>query len=113
MSDGKNVKSYICLYPIKQIISANWHELEIALKSSKESYFGYLGYGLKNHLEPELGKLTEDQASIIDLPNLWLINFALILEFNHQKKQVYSFGERDFCLSHFCKTKTANIKTAL
>jgi para-aminobenzoate synthetase component 1 len=79
--------SYLALYPQKQIIAENFTELEEALKNSDEYWFGYLGYDLKNYLE----KLQTDKKSSINLPNLWMINYGLILEFNHQKQQLCCF----------------------
>ncbi|MES2677257.1 MAG: aminodeoxychorismate synthase component I [Pseudomonadota bacterium] len=76
-----NSKSYLCLYPQKEIIADDFSELE---KNLSSQYFGYLGYDLKNQLED----LQNGKKSFIDLPNLWMINFGLVLEFDHNEKQV-------------------------
>ena len=83
----KNSKSYIGLYPIKQIVGDDFNELKTNLENpsnQKNKYFGYFGYGLKNQLE----NLKTDENSFINLPDLWMINFGVVLEFNHDKKQV-------------------------
>ena len=63
-------------------------ELEKMLSSDKSmlenSWFGYLGYGLKNKLE----KLPQDSEFKIDLPDLWMANFKLILLFKHKDNNI-------------------------
>ena len=75
----KNSKSYLCLYPQKEIVADDFCELE---KNLTSQYFGYLAYDLKNQLE----NLNDGEKSFIDLPNLWVINFGLVIEFDHDKK---------------------------
>ncbi|MFT6259072.1 MAG: para-aminobenzoate synthetase component 1 [Rickettsiales bacterium] len=82
-----NSKSYIGLYPKNEIISDDFNDLERSLKESDEKYFGYLGYELKNCLED----LKNSEKSFIDLPNLWMIKFNLILEFDHHTKKISIF----------------------
>lgn len=89
-----NSKSYIGLYPKQEIISDDFKELEKALKATENQYFGYLGYELKNDLE----KLKSGKKSFINLPNLWMINFDLILEFDHKKREIISFSKQHFSL---------------
>ncbi|MFT6077127.1 MAG: para-aminobenzoate synthetase component 1 [Myxococcota bacterium] len=84
-----NSKSYIALHPSKEIISDDFCELEKALKNSNEKYFGYLGYELKNCLED----LKTSQKSFIHLPNLWMMKFDVVLEFDHDKKEIIIFGD--------------------
>ena len=86
----KNSKSYICLYPQKEIISDDFLELEKDLCKQQNQYFGYLGYDLKNQLE----NLKNGEKSFINLPNLWMINFGLVLEFDHNKKIVTKFSTK-------------------
>ena len=85
----KNSKSYLCLYPQEEIVSDNFDDLEKRLQTQQNRYFGYLGYDLKNQLET----LPQDQKSFIEMPNLWMINFGLVLEFDHSKKQIWQYGE--------------------
>jgi para-aminobenzoate synthetase component I len=77
----KNSKSYLCLYPQEEIISDGFSELE---KDLNNKYFGYLAYDLKNQLED----LKDGEKSFLDLPNLWMINFGLVLEFDHDRRQI-------------------------
>ncbi|MFT7087718.1 MAG: para-aminobenzoate synthetase component 1 [Rickettsiales bacterium] len=83
-----NSKSYICLYPSIQIIADDFQEIEKSLRASNEKYFGYFGYELKNCLE----NLKASEKSFINLPNLWLMKFAVVLEFDHDKKEIRQFG---------------------
>jgi len=77
-----NSKSYLGLYPHKEIISDQLLELEQDLS---KRYFGYLGYDLKNQLE----NLKNGKKTFINLPNLWMINFELVIEFDHDKKRTH------------------------
>ena len=52
------------------------------------SWFGYLGYGLKNELE----KLVEDSPSFISSPDLWFARFGIILVFDHKEENVAVWG---------------------
>lgn len=80
-------KSYLALLPESEIIAQDFDELERQLKTSDATWYGYLAYDLKNKLED----LTEDQQFKINLPNLWLINFKVILEFDHEHKTLNCF----------------------
>lgn len=82
---AKNIpasKSYICLYPTQEIISDDFVQLEKGLRNKENQYFGYLGYELKSQLE----NLKNGENSFINLPNLWMSRFGLVLEFDHEKK---------------------------
>ena len=85
----RNSKSYLGLYPQEEIISDNFTALENKLYNQQNQYFGYFSYDLKNQLE----NLPQDKKSFIEMPNLWMINFGLILEFDHSKKQIWQYGE--------------------
>ncbi|MCE3254838.1 MAG: hypothetical protein K0R25_332 [Rickettsiaceae bacterium] len=78
----RNSKSYIGLYPQKEIISDNFNELEDVIQNSQDQWLGYLSYNLKNQLE----NLKTDKKSLLNPPDLWMINFGLMLEFDHDKK---------------------------
>lgn len=85
--------SYLALYPKKEIIADDFRKLETELKKDNKLWLGYLGYGLKNSLE----NLSKDQKSSINLPNLWMINFNLVLEFDHVNKKIIShFSDAKF-----------------
>ncbi|MDB2414794.1 anthranilate synthase component I family protein [Rickettsiales bacterium] len=57
----------------------------------ENSWFGYLGYGLKNALE----NLTKDAASYIDMPKLWMMQFSTIIVFDHNNKSIQVWGDCD------------------
>lgn len=80
-------KSYLALYPKTEIISENFDKLENELKQQNQRFFGYFSYDLKNVLE----SLPQDENFKINLPNLWFINFHLILEFDHDQKIINCF----------------------
>jgi para-aminobenzoate synthetase component 1 len=87
----KNSKSYIALYPNKEVMSDNFDDFEAIAAHSKEKWFGYFGYDLKNSLED----LPKDEEFKVKLPNLWFVNFHLVLEFDHDKKSVsYSCADK-------------------
>jgi para-aminobenzoate synthetase component 1 len=87
----KNSKSLIALFPNQELLLDDFEQLPKYLKSSSgnydQSWFGYFGYELNSGLE----KLPKTGRSVIDLPKMWLINFGLIFEFDHQKKIVKAF----------------------
>ena len=75
-------KSFLAIIPEK--ISLSLKELEVNLnenygKCILDRWFGYLSYNLKNHLE----NLTIDEASYINAPELIMIKYQVIFEFNH------------------------------
>ncbi len=78
----------------KQMIqSESFAELEEALDQKTRPYenmwFGYLGYGLKNTLE----ELPKDKPGRFNLPALWMINFRLLLVFDHAERHVEIWAE--------------------
>ncbi|MDX2082751.1 MAG: chorismate-binding protein [Rickettsiales bacterium] len=77
--------SYIGLFAEEKIISDNFSEAEKIIKNSDKKWFGYLSYEVASDFE----KLPKSPKSFINLPKIWLINFAVILEFNHSKKTIY------------------------
>lgn len=85
--------SIIALKKNKEIISNDFSELEKALSSNQEkfanSWFGYLGYGLKNCLE----ELPGEPDSIINMPSLWMLNFKIIMLFDHIERNIKIYAE--------------------
>jgi aminodeoxychorismate synthase component I len=55
------------------------------------AWFGYLGYGLKDALET----LTPDKPHWLALPNLQMMRFNTILEFDHEQRVIQLFSTHD------------------
>ncbi len=70
----------------EQLKSASFTELAKQLSSDKHQFenawFGYLGYGLKNSLE----NLKQDEAGWLDMPDLCMMSFSNIYQFDHDNK---------------------------
>ena len=79
-SEIKNSRSIIALFPQQELILDNLSQLKNTLKP-EESWLGYISY------EASEDKSTT-KKSFINLPKIWLLNFALILEFDHDTKTV-------------------------
>lgn len=96
-----NSFSYIALFPKKEIIENNFLAAEKTLKNSKEKWFGYLSYELAQDFE----KITKTKKSFVNLPKIWLINFAVILEFDHKKKTLKATSSDQSKLNEVLKYK--------
>ncbi len=87
--------SILALNKKREIVSADFKEFETKLSHNNtkftNAWFGYLGYGLKNCLE----KLPHDLPSIIDMPNLFMAQYSVILQFDHRAKKVEFWGTED------------------
>ena len=106
-----NSYSYLAAFPKKQITANNFEEFEQQLKNNKSDdyWFGYLAYDLKNILE----KLPYDEKFLINLPDLWMINFNLILIFDHKKQKIKCLYSNDHFLKNIPKPlKTSGLKTS-
>lgn len=78
----KNSHSIIALFPQKEISLDNFEQLKSLNKDIfNDKYFGYISY-------EALKSLPKTQKSFIDLPKIHLLNFALIFEFDHNKKLI-------------------------
>lgn len=101
----KKSTSYIALFPKKEIVAESFKDAEKLLNNSQEKcqekWFGYLSYELAQDLE----KLPKTTKSPINLPKIWLINFAVILQFNHDKKILTAFFDDDKNLTKALKYK--------
>ena len=80
----KKSVSIIALFEKEKIVGNDFLEAEKIIKSANKKWFGYLSYELGQDFE----KLPKTKKSIIDLPKIYLINFALILKFDHDKKKL-------------------------
>lgn len=83
----KNSRSIIALFPQNEFISDDLEEL----RKLTGTYFGYVAYEYGKSLE----KIPPTQNSYINLPLIWLINFAVILEFDHDTKTLQAFYLKD------------------
>ncbi len=80
----KNSFSYIALFPQKKIVTDDFFAAEKIIKNSDEKWFGYLSYEVAEAFE----KLPKTKKSFVNLPKIFLINFALVFEFDHEKKKL-------------------------
>lgn len=79
--------SYLATTPLESFTSHSWDGLSLRLSACESSYpswFGYLGYGLKDSLEV----LPADQPSPISLPDLHMARFARIYRFDHSDRSL-------------------------
>lgn len=112
----KNSRSIIALFPEKELVLNNIEQLQKQLGKtikSNESWFGYISYEASYQSE---GNLLASKKSFINLPKIWLLDFALILEFDHDKKLVEAYFSKqeqlDEVLNYIIKEKTSSeIKT--
>lgn len=99
--------SILALRASEEVTSADFDELEHRLSKNnaalENAWFGYLGYGLKDCLE----ELPEDKPSHIDMPDLHMVNYRLILLFNHDEKNVEIWSESEEDLQHVPSRKPA------
>lgn len=76
--------SYLAWGLREEIKAEDFSEFEEALAHDKHSWFGYLGYDLKDSLE----KLQKSKKSWLELPNLWMMLFGNIYQFDREKQVV-------------------------
>lgn len=80
----KNSISQIALFPQEKILCDDFFAAEKIIRSSAKKWFGYFAYEVGQQFE----NLPKTKKSFISLPKIWLINFGLILNFNHEKKEL-------------------------
>jgi para-aminobenzoate synthetase component 1 len=80
----KKSVSIIALFEKEKIVGNDFLEAEKIIKSANKKWLGYLSYELGQDFET----LPKTKKSIIDLPKIYLMNFALILKFDHDKKKL-------------------------
>ena len=99
-NDFTGDRSILAMKPGKQIRSSEFNELAKALSCNKHEFenawFGYLGYGLKNSLE----KLSEDDEFYINMPDMHMLNFGLIMLFDHKKKEIEVWADSEELLQY-------------
>lgn len=94
-NDVKNSISTIALFPKNQIIENDFNKAKNSIKKIGGKWFGYLSYELGNSFE----KLPKTKKSFINLPKINLINFAVIFEFHHDKKELIALFEDEKLLN--------------
>lgn len=89
--------SILALQADETITSADFSQFSAVLsennKKFENAWFGYLGYGLKDSLE----KLPPDLPANMDMPDLYMVKYRLILLFDHLNKtvEIWSADESD------------------
>jgi len=87
--------SFLALRKDREITDDCFEELDKSLTSAAglfdNAWFGYLGYGLKNTLE----NLPKDSKPSIDMPDLWMVKYRLILCFDHENKKIVAYASED------------------
>ena len=96
----ENSRSLIALFPKKEIILDDLKNFQEALEPN-EKWFGYISYEHANNLET----LPITKKSFIDLPKIWLLNFNLTLEFDHDKKTLEAYFSKQEQLDEILKYK--------
>jgi len=103
--------SILAIKPKETVTSSSFDDLESKLSSDKQKFenawFGYLGYGLKNTLE----KLPSDDASFINLPELYMASYCLTMVFDHEKKEIKLYGDESLIPTE--KGKSSLPKTSI
>ena len=82
--------------PLAKKLSANRHPFDNA-------WFGYLGYGLKDALE----SLPPDPPGDIALPNLCMMRFHTIYQFDHAEKKLTAWSEKNITAPPKAKHRAA------
>ena len=107
--EEKNSISIIALFPKKELYLDRLSELKKYLQKSSnnydDSYFGYVSYEYKNYLE----NFAKTEKSFIDLPEIYFTNFALILEFNHDKNSLNAYFEHETQLQEVLNYKEKSL----
>ena len=85
--------SYLAWGLREEVKSEDFSEFEDVLAHDKYTWFGYLGYGLKDSLE----QLQKSPKNWLNLPNLWMMRFESIYQFDHEKQTVtlWSDGNKE------------------
>jgi para-aminobenzoate synthetase component 1 len=104
----KNSRSYIALFAKDEIVSDDFSKIEKKIKND-EKWLGYLSYELVQDFE----KLPKTKKSFIDLAKIHLINFSLILEFDHSKRSVTANFDDQKKLDEVLKYKAVKEKVFL
>lgn len=101
-------RSILALRAGQQIKASDFDALDKMLTSDRDAFanawFGYLGYGLKNVLEI----LPEDVPGIISLPDMWMVQYGLVLVFDHVRKKIDVWAADDNVLQYIPQAEEAD-----
>ncbi len=104
----ENSKSIIALEQISEFTDFNLDNLEkkldSACKNYDNSFFGYISYEYKDQLEI----FKKEPETIIRNKLIHLINFSIILEFDHSKQVLIAYYKNREKLENILKYKTIN-----
>ncbi|MFT5170824.1 MAG: para-aminobenzoate synthetase component 1 [Candidatus Marinamargulisbacteria bacterium] len=88
-------RSIIGCLKVEEIQTHNWNSFEQAIKPEEapfnQFWMGYLGYGLKNDLE----SLPVDSPTYIEMPDLWMTRYAILLVFDHKSETCTAYYQDD------------------
>ena len=107
-SEKVNSKSYIALFENQKYRGSDFNKLqEIIENSGEEMWFGGMTYELSHRFED----FSKNQKSFIETEEIFFSKFDLILEFNHDKKQLSAIYKNKFFLDKFLKYKILSKNT--
>lgn len=99
-TDFSGKKSILALRSQKQVKAEAFDALAGCLQSDTnafdEAWFGYVGYDMRHDIE----RLPKDSASEIELPPLWMVNYRLILVFDHEQQQAVAYAKEESDFEH-------------
>jgi para-aminobenzoate synthetase component 1 len=95
--------SYLALFPKKKFVGDEISAAKNFIKNCEQKAFGYFSYELAGDLE----KLPPVKKSHIKFAKICLIEFALIFEFDHQKKTLRAIFDEEKKLAEVLKYKAA------
>jgi para-aminobenzoate synthetase component 1 len=100
--------SILALQADDTITASDFSKFAAALSSDKHKFdnawFGYLGYGLKDSLE----KLPIDSPYKMDMPDLYMLKYRLILLFDHVNKSVEIWSKDESDLQYLPQAQDIN-----
>lgn len=104
-------RSILTLAKQQEICADNFDMFAGVLSADRErftnSWFGYLGYDLKNCLE----KLRKDKKFYISLPALYMAQYGLVLDFDNKNKQLTAWTADESLLKQIPATCPAPANT--
>ncbi len=104
----KKSRSYIAIFAEEKICGDDFLVAEKIIKTNNKKWFGYLSYEAGKAFE----KMTIGRKSFIDLPEICLMRFGLILEFNHDKKKLIAeFSKKEYLAKFLSWRKKRSAKS--